>query len=174
VTGDVERGRCVWVTGIPESYRDADKLLNIFGNFGNVKIVFSEKKLDGASIQMDDPRCCAKAVACMSNQKLDGQLIQVAFTSIVVAKIKEGDTKSKHVWKAKENWRYPKDSKFRRICMKRLRALTPKVLVSNIPEGKTEQLKKFIIESGYMVKSMEGSKRPEDENKPSTGYTMPW
>merc|ERR1719458_1758044 len=56
VTGDVqERGKCVWVTGIPESYRDADKLLNILGNCGNVqKIVFSEKKPEGALIQMDD------------------------------------------------------------------------------------------------------------------------
>jgi len=176
VTGDVqERGKCVWVTGIPESYRDADKLLNIFGNFGNVqKIVFSEKKPDGALIQMDDARCCSKAVACMRNQKLDGQAIKVAFTKIEIAKIKEGDTKSKHVWKAKENWRYSKDSKFRRICMKRLRDITPKVLVSNIPEGKTDQLKKFIIESGYTVKSMEASQRPIDESKPkpSTGYTM--
>merc|ERR1712080_235645 len=174
MTGDVdERGRCIWVTGIPESYRDADKLLNIFGNFGNVqKVVFSEKKPDGALIQLDDPRGCTKAVACMRNQKLDGQAIKVAFTKIDRAIIKEGDTKSKHVWKAKENWRYTKDSKFRRICMKRLRDITPKVLVSNIPEGKTDQLKKFIIESGYTVKSMEESKRPEDKSKPSTGYTI--
>jgi len=178
VTGEdvQERGKCVWVTGIPESYRDADKLLNIFGNFGNVqKIVFSEKKADGALIQMDDPRGCVKAVACMRNQKLDGQAIKVSFTKIDMAKIKEGDTKSKHVWKAKENWRYGnRDSKFRRICLKRLRDITPKVLVSNIPEGKTDQLKKFIIESGYTVKSMEGSQRPIDEAKPkpNTGYTM--
>merc|ERR1712226_1159766 len=157
----------------PESYRDADKLVNIFGNFGNVqRIVFSEKKPDGALIQMDDARCCSKAVACMRNQKLDGQAIKVSFTKIELAKIKEGDTKSKHVWKAKENWRYSKDSKFRRICMKRLRDITPKVLVSNIPEGKTDQLKKFIIESGYTVKSMEGSQRPIDESKPKSDYTM--
>merc|ERR1712080_11378 len=175
MTGDVdERGRCIWVTGIPESYRDADKLLNIFGNFGNVqKVVFSEKKPDGALIQLDDPRGCTKAVACMRNQKLDGQAIKVAFTKIDMAKIKEGDDKSKHVWKAKENWRYSRDSKFRRICLKRLRDITPKVLVSNIPEGKVDQLKKFIIESGYTVKSMEESKRPEDAKpKPNTGYTM--
>merc|ERR1712080_327530 len=177
VTGEdvQERARCVWVTGIPESYRDADKLLNIFGNFGNVqKVVFSEKKPDGALIQLDDPRGCTKAVACMKNQKLDGQTIKVAFTKIDRAIIKEGDTKSKHIWKEKENWRYSRDSKFRRICLKRLMDITPKVLVSNIPEGKVDQLKKFIIESGYTVKSMEESKRPEDEAKPkpNTGYTM--
>jgi len=170
-----ERGRCVWVTGIPESYQEADKLLNIFGNFGNVqKIVFSSKKSDGALIQMDDPRCCVKSVAVMNNQKLDGQSIKVAFTKIDLAKIKEGDTKSMHVWKAKENWRFAKDSKFRRICMSKLRDLTASVIVSNIPEGKNDELKKHIIESGYTVKSMEGSQRPEDTEKPkpSTGYTM--
>merc|ERR1711994_1011869 len=46
------------------------------------------------------------------------------------------------------------------------------VLVSNLPEGKSEMVKKHIIESGYTVKSIEGSKRPEDKEKPSTGYTM--
>merc|ERR1719189_2002260 len=62
-----ERGRCVWVTGIPEDYQDADKLLNIFGNFGNVrKIVFSEKKADGALIELDDTRGAVKAVANMN------------------------------------------------------------------------------------------------------------
>merc|ERR1712141_714735 len=45
-------------------------------------------------------------------------------------------------------------------------------IVSNIPEGKTDQLKKFIIESGYTVKSMEGSKRPVDDSKPKSDYTM--
>merc|ERR1712077_138080 len=69
-----ERGRCVWVTGIPEDYQDADKLLNIFGNFGNVrKIVFSEKKPDGALIELDDSRGAVKAVANLSGKKLDGQ-----------------------------------------------------------------------------------------------------
>merc|ERR1719266_686121 len=34
-TGQEERGRCIWVTGLPESYQDANKLINVFGNFGN-------------------------------------------------------------------------------------------------------------------------------------------
>merc|ERR1719158_1617378 len=34
--GQEERGRCIWVTGLPESYQDATKLINVFGNFGNV------------------------------------------------------------------------------------------------------------------------------------------
>merc|ERR1712228_865023 len=53
-TGQEERGRCIWVTGLPESYQDATKLINVFGNFGNVrKVVFSEKKPDGALIELD-------------------------------------------------------------------------------------------------------------------------
>merc|ERR1712025_806589 len=61
---------------------------------------------------------------------------------------------------------------FRRICMKRLRNLSSSIVVSNLPEGNADQLKKFIIESGYTVKSLEGSQRPVDESKPKSGYTM--
>merc|ERR1712077_57759 len=65
-----------------------------------------------------------------------------------------------------------KDSKIRRICMSRLKKLTSSIIVSNIPDGKIELVKKHIIESGYTVKSIEGSKRPEEKEKPSSGYTM--
>jgi len=170
-----ERGRCVWVTGLPEEYQDADKLINIFGNFGNVrKIVFSEKKPDGALIELDDSRGCMKAVVNMNGKKLDGQAIKVSFTKIDQAGMKKDDTKSKDVRQAKENWRFTgnKESKFRKICMSRLRDLSSSILVSNVPEGQSDLLKKHIIESGYTVKSIEGSQRPEDKDKPSTGYTM--
>jgi len=169
-----ERGRCVWVTGLPEEYQDADKLINIFGNFGNVrKVVFSVKKPDGALIELDDSRGCIKAVVNMNGKKLDGQAIKVSFTKIDQAGMKD-DAKSKDVRKAKENWRFTgnKEAKFRRICMSRLRELSSSVIVSNVPEGKSDLLKKHIIESGYTVKSIEGSKRPEDKDKPSTGYSM--
>merc|ERR1719219_2965991 len=121
-----ERGRCVWVTGLPEDYQDADKLLNIFGNFGNVrKIVFSEKKPDGALIELDDSRGCIKAVVNMNGQKLDGQAIKVSFTKIDSAGLKKDDTKSKDVRQAKENWRFTgnKEAKFRRIIMSRLKKI---------------------------------------------------
>jgi len=170
-----ERGRCVWVTGLPEDYQDADKLLNIFGNFGNVrKVVFSEKKPDGALIELDDSRGSIKAVVNMNGQKLDGQAIKVGFTSINHAGLKADDKKSKDFREAKENWRFTnnKEAKFRKICMSRLRKLSSSVIVSNVPDGKIDNVKKFIIESGYTVKSIEGSKRPEEKEKPSTGYTM--
>jgi len=179
LTGGVkeERGRCVWVTGLPEDYQNADKLLNIFGNFGNVrKIVFSEKKPDGALIELDDSRGSIKAVVNMNGQKLDGQAIKVSFTKIDSAGLKKDDAKSKDVRQAKENWRFTgnKEAKFRRIIMSRLKKLSNKVIVANIPEGKSDLVKKHIIESGYTVKSIEGSQRPEDKDKPKpkTGYTM--
>merc|ERR1719192_1747938 len=161
-TGQEERGRCIWVTGLPQSYQDSTKLSNIFGNFGNVrKVVFTDKKPDGALIELDDARGSVKAVANMRGQKLDGQPIKISFTKIDQAGMKNNG-KSMDVRQAKENWRFTgnKDSKFRKICMARLRQLSNSVLVSNLPEGKSDQLKKFIIESGYTVKSMEGSQRP--------------
>merc|ERR1711994_729641 len=149
--------------------------LNIFGNFGNVrKVVFSEKKSDGALIELDGSRGALKAIVNMNGQKLDGQAIKVSFTKIDSAGLKKDDAKSKDVTQAKQNWRFSanKDSKFRKICLSRLYNLTGSIIVSNIPDGKIENVKKYIIESGYTVKSIEGSKRPEDKEKPSTGYTM--
>merc|ERR1719290_399393 len=172
--GQEERGRCIWVTGLPESYQDADKLSNLFGNFGNVrKVVFTKKKPDGALIELDDARGCIKAVANMRGQKLDGKEIKISFTKIDQAGMKN-DSKSKDFRKVKETWRFNgnKDSKFRKICCSRLRKLSNSVIVSILPEDKTDQLKKFIIESGYTVKSIEGSKRPIDDSKPKSDYTM--
>jgi len=168
-----EAGHCVWVTGLPEEYQDAQKLLNIFGNFGNVRrIVFSEKKPDGALIQMDNASSAMKARFVTRNQTIGGKpfnVIQLDPAKISKASIGKEDKKSMDVTKAKENWRFAKDSKFLKICMARLRQLCPKIIVSNIPEGKEDLLKKHIIEAGYTVKSMEGSKRAE---APKSGFTM--
>merc|ERR1712173_157422 len=100
--------------------------------------------------------------------------IKVSFTKIDQAGMKKDDSKSKDVSQSKECWRFSgnKDAKFRRICLKRLFNLSNSIVVSNLPEDKSDQLKKFIIESGYTVKSMDGSQRPIEESKPSTGYTM--
>jgi len=175
---ETERTRCIWITGLPEEYQDADKLTNIFGNFGNVlRVKFTDKKPDGALVELDDPRGAAKAVLNMNNQKVDGSVIKVSFANFkdgFKGFIKEDDKKSKLVFKAKENWRFAakdKDSKFRKICLSRLRNLTSKVIVSSLPDGKIDQLKKYIIESGFTVKSMEEIKRSDEGDKPSTGYT---
>jgi len=176
----IEPTRCIRITGLADEYQDADKLTNIFGSFGNViKVKFTNKKPDGALIELDDPRAAIKAVVIMNNQKIGGSAIKVSFTTLERAGfIKEDDSKSKLVFKAKENWRFSaknKDSKFRRICLSRLRSLSNKVIVSNLPEGKIGQLKNYIIESGFTVKSIEsmkGRKRPHEEGTLGTGYTM--
>jgi len=168
-----EAGHCVWVTGLPEQYQDSQKLLNIFGNFGNVRrIVFSAKKPDGALIQMDNANSAMKARFVTRNQTIGGKpfnVIQLDPATFPYARIGKEDTKSMDVTKVKENWRFAKDSKFLKICMARLRRLSPKIIVSNIPEGKEDLVKKHIIEAGYTVKSMEGSKRAEAAK---SGFTM--
>merc|ERR1712051_1048826 len=70
--------------------------------------------------------------------------------------------------KAKENWRYAEGSKLPRRTAARLRQLSPKIIVANIPDGKEDMVKKHIIEAGYTVKDMQGSKKP---NAPKTGFT---
>merc|ERR1712184_44575 len=97
------------------------------------------------------------------------KVIQLDPSKFKGAFIGKGDNKSMDVTKAKENWRYAKDSKFLKICMARLKQLSPKIIVSNIPEGKEDLVKKHIIEAGYTVKSMEGSKRAEASK---SGFTM--
>jgi len=168
-----EAGRCVWVAGLPEEYQDSQKLLNIFGCFGNVRrIVFTDKKPDGALIEMDDARAAMKARFVSRDQTIGGKpfkVIQLDPTKFKGASIGKDDTKSMDVTKAKENWRYAKDSKFRKICMARLRQLSPKIIVSNIPDGKEDMVKKHIIEAGYTVKDMQGSNKTD---APKTGFTM--
>merc|ERR1719205_8009 len=168
-----EYGRCVWVDGLPEEYQDCQKLLNIFSCFGNVlRIVFTDKKPDRALIEMDKPGAAMKACSVSKNQTIGGKpfkVIQLDPTKFKEASIGKDDTKSMDVTKAKENWRYAKDSKFRKICMARLRQLSPKIIVSNIPDGKEDMVKMHIIEAGYTVKDMQGSNKTDS---PKTGFTM--
>merc|ERR1712080_534231 len=123
-------------------------------------------------IQMDNASSAMKARFVTRNQTIGGKpfnVIQLDPAKISKASIGKEDNKSMDVTKAKENWRFARDSKFLKICMARLRQLSPKIIVSNIPEGKEDLLKKHIIEAGYTIKSMEGSKRSE---APKSGFTM--
>merc|ERR1712141_506396 len=113
-----EAGHCLWVSGLPEEYQDSQKLLNIFGNFGNVRrIVFSDKKPDGALIQMDNANSAMKACIVTRNQTIGGKPFKVIQSKIERASIGKEDKKSMDVTKVKENWRFAKDSKFMKICM---------------------------------------------------------
>jgi hypothetical protein len=168
-----EDGSCIWVSGLPEEYQDSQKLLNIFGCFGNVRrIVYTDKKPDGALIEMDNARSAMKARFVTRSQTIGGKpfnVMQLDPAKFKRASIGKEDKKSMDVTKAKENWRYAKDSKFMKICMARLKKLSPKVIVSNIPEGKEDMVKKHIIDAGYTVESMEGSSKAD---APKTGFTM--
>merc|ERR1712226_575378 len=61
VTGEdvQERGKCVWVTGIPESYRDADKLLNrstwpkLRKEIPNLDMYGKQRKIGGTATDQD-------------------------------------------------------------------------------------------------------------------------
>merc|ERR1712059_76650 len=96
-----------------------DILCNIFGNFGNViKVVFTEKKPDGALIELDHPHSAGRALRSMNKQKLSGQEIKVGRAKLDRASIKADDKKSKDFRQEKAKWRYPsskKDNKFRKI-----------------------------------------------------------
>merc|ERR1711915_137938 len=118
---------------------------------------------------MDNARSAIKACIVTRNQTIGGKPFKVIQSKIERARIGKEDKKSMDVTKVKENWRFAKDSKFLKICMARLRRLSPKIIVSNIPEGKEDLVKKHIIEAGYTVKSMEGSKRAESAK---SGFTM--
>jgi len=180
VNGDKPEGtRCVWVTGLPDEYVDADILCNIFGNFGNViKVQFTEKKPDGALIELDHPHSANRAVRSMNKQKLSGQEVKVSRAKIEHATIKANDTKSKDFRQEKTKWRYPssrKENKFRKVCLSRMRQLTPKLLIVNIPDGKIDDVKKYIVQRGFTIKEFEELQRRTDDTKgekASTGFTV--
>merc|ERR1719189_2720392 len=173
-TGSLGRewGRCVWVDGLPEEYQDCQKLLNVFGCFGNVlRIVFTDQKPDRALIEMDKPGAAMKASSISRNQTIGGKpfkVIQLDPTKFKEASIGKDDTKSMDVTNAKENWRYAENSKHGKRWAARLKQLSPKIIVANISDGKEDMVKQHIIEAGYTVKDMPGSKKT-DASK--TGFT---
>ena len=168
-----ERGRSVWVTGIPEEFRDADFLCNVFGNYGNVqRIKFSQKRPDGALIEMDDVRHASKAARCLHNLNLGEEKILVKPTTIDRAKGVIKDEKSKDYSKARIG-RYKKDTKFTKICMKRASKPTSIISVSRLPKGKLTELKKYITKSGCTIKEVKEMKLREGGDKPSSDFGTP-
>merc|ERR1719411_710890 len=154
-----EYGRCLWIDALPEEYQDCQKLLNIFCCFGNVRrIVFTDEKPDRALIEMDRPGAAMKASVVSKNQTIGGKpfkVIQLDPTKFKEASIGKDDTKSMDLTETKESWRYAEDSKFRKRWAARLKQLSPKIIVANIPDGKEDMVKKHIIEAGYTVKDMQ-------------------
>jgi RNA recognition motif-containing protein len=160
----VESPCCIWVTGLPEEFVDADLLCNIFGNYGNVKkINFSKKKAGGALIEMNEPKKSDNCVRYLNNIRINGQNISVSRSKIQKIEHVANDGKSKDFSRERAN-RFNKDrntkrdSRFTKILMRRLSTPTPIVLVSNMPEGKGSELKGYLVKSGFTVKDIEAGK----------------
>ena len=116
-------------------------------------------------IEYQDPRQVTKSCRFLNNIKLCGEKISVKPSKIEKVFIFGDDEKSKDYSKViKDHWRFNKDGKFTKIVMKRLSHPTPHLFVSNVPQGKISELKNYMIESGYTVKSIEeGESRKKNE-----------
>ena len=140
--------------------------------------MFTDKKSDRALIEMDRPGAAVKVSFVSKNQTIGGKpfkVIQLDPMKFEEASIGKDDTKSMDVRKAKENWRYAEGSKFGKRWAARLMQLSPKIIVSNIPDGKEDMVKKHIIEAGYTVKDLQESIclfRSICLDAPKTGFTM--
>merc|ERR1719216_294057 len=161
-------GCCIWVAGLPEEFRDHQKLVNIFGCFGNVRhLVHSTKRPDGFIIEMEDARSARKARFVTRYQMVGGRPLKVIQLDPERFNRLGLDSRSMDV--DRKDWRYAKDSKYRKIHMARLLRLSPKIIVYNIPEGKEDLLKDHIIGAGYTIKSMKG---PQRKSLAKYEYTM--
>jgi len=161
-------GSCIWVAGLPEEYRDHQKLVNIFGCFGNVRhTVHSTKRPDGFIIEMEDARSARKARFVTRYQVVGGRPLKVI--QLDPERFNRLGLDSRSIDVSRKDWRYAKDSKYRKIHMARLLRLTPKIIVYNIPEGKEDLLKDHIIDAGYTIKSMKG---PQKKSPAKYEFTM--
>jgi hypothetical protein len=181
-----ERSPCVWVTGLPDEYVNADILCNIFGNYGNVRrISFTKKKADGALIEMDTPRRAENCCRYLNNVRMGGNQVMVKPSKIERVIVTPNDDKGSKDFKGARVGRFNKDkegkfagqdSKFTRIVMKRLSEPTTIILVSNIPEGKAvNDVKKYITEAGHTIKEFEEGKprEPKDEKEAAAEKAAP-
>jgi len=171
-TSMTEEGCCIWVQGIPEDLRNTTAIGNIFGNYGNVmRIKFSRKKPDGALVEMQNSDYAAKCCKYLHDTKLSGARLSVRLSRIPhVSNIlpHENDDQAKDFSRGFEHRYRDVDSKFTKIIMKRLSDPTPVLCISNVPEGKISELKDYIVESGFTIKTVEeGKARKQTEGEPS-------
>jgi RNA recognition motif-containing protein len=160
----------VWVSNIPEDFRNTKAIGNIFGNFGNVmKVKFSRKKPDGALVQMQDPSHAIKCCQFLNGVKLPGGKFTVRPSKIeqVIINPHEDSDQAKDFSGGYEHRYRDLNSKFAQTCLQRLGRPTCVLMVASIPEDKMSELKAYIIESGYTVENMEEGKKKatNDETK---------
>lgn len=160
----------IWVSNIPDDFRNTKAISNIFGNFGNVmRVKFSRKKPDGALVQMQEPSHAAKCCQFLNGVKLPGGKIRVTPSKIeqIIINPHEDSDQAKDFSGGYEHRYRDLNSKFAQTCLQRLGRPTCVLMVANIPEDKMSELKAYIIESGYTVENMEEGKKKgtNDETK---------
>jgi len=166
MNGELEGGRCVWVSGIPEEFRKPQMLCNIFGCYGNVmRIRFSRKKPDGALIEFQEPQYAQNAFTNLNGVKFPDGRVRVVISKIAEMTMNPGeDSDLGKDFSRGMQFRYRDyNSKFTQTCMRRLSRPTSKVMVSNIPEDKLSEVKEYFIESGFTVDEVQEGKKKEKE-----------
>merc|ERR1719273_311291 len=162
---------CVWISGVPEDFRNTKAISNILGNFGNVmKVKFSRKKPDGVLVQMQDSLQAARCVNCLNHVELPGGRLKVSSSKIQdVIIVQHEDPELGRDFSRGFDHRYRDvNSKFSQTCLSRMGRPTNVLMVNNIPVDKMDEAKAYIIESGFDVEEFkEGPKRNNDkeENK---------
>jgi len=162
----------VWVSNIPEDFRNTKAIGNIFGNFGNVmRVKFSRKKPDGALVQMQEPSHAAKCCQFLNGVKIPGGKITVRASKIeqVIINPHEDADQAKDFSGGYEHRYRDLNSKFAQTCLQRMGRPTCVLMVASVPEDKMSELKAYIIESGYTVENLEeGRKKGTSDEKKGT------
>merc|ERR1719450_1708037 len=73
----------VWISGVPEDFRNTKAIANILGNSGNVmKVKFSRKKPDGVLVHMQDSSQADRCRKCLDRAQFPGGKIKVGPSKI--------------------------------------------------------------------------------------------
>jgi len=165
----MELSPSVWISGVPEDFRNTKAIANILGNFGNVmKVKFSRKKPDGVLVQMQDPSQADRCCKCLNGAQLPGGRIRVSSSKIQDVTIApHEDPDSGRDFSRGFDHRFKDiNSKFAQTCLSRLSKPTKILMVNNIPEDKMDETKAYIIESGFDVEEFkEGSSKKSSDKE---------
>jgi len=161
-------GPCIWVTGIAPDIASPKVICNIFGNYGNVqRVKFSQKKPDGALIEMSGSEGAANCKKHFDKITICNKRLFVSLSKLPEVKIlpRDNEDKAKDFSQTRVHRFGRMDSKFTQTVMRRLSAPTAVLIVSRIPTGKVEDVKEYIIESGFKVKGVKEGKSKEGADK---------
>lgn len=167
--GQMEVSPSVWISGVPEDFRNTKAIANILGNFGNVmKVKFSRKKPDGVLVQMQDSSQADRCCKCLDRVQLPGGKLRVSSSKIqdVVITPHEDPDSGRDFSRGLDHRYRDINSKFAQTCLGRMSRPTNILMVNNIPEDKMDEAKAYIIESGFDVEEFkEGVSRKKDSEE---------